>query len=162
MDLLDRIEAHHREIVEQLEELAEPRLGKRERDRATRRMADALAAHMAVEEALVYPQAERALGENDLVPESREEHAIARVSLQRVVRAGSDFHAKVVVLKDMVVRHVELEEREMLSALARVLSPRERDELARIYDARYDLARRAGWERARSATRTTVQKSLRI
>lgn len=99
---------------------------KKAEDAATRRsgldeIALKLSAHMTIEEAIFYP-AVAELGTKkleDLVPESYEEHHVAKLVLAElpdVDPTDERFKAKVTVLSELIDHHVEEEEHEMFPA----------------------------------------------
>jgi hemerythrin superfamily protein len=105
-----------------------------ERKRIVDRMVRELSIHAAVEEQLVYPALrQRFNGHAPQVLRALEEHHFAKVALaeiQRLQPSDERFEAKVHVLIENVRRHVEEEERDLLPAIKRVLSPEELRSLA--------------------------------
>lgn len=85
---------------------------------ALRELANDLTAHMAVEQTIFYP-AVRAI-DLGTIAESYEQHALAELGLKRLLDTTVDdptFVPKVVALKDLVLRHVEEEEKELFPAI---------------------------------------------
>ena len=108
--IFDRIEGGAEPIQELIEELA-----------------DNLAAHALIEEQLFYPAAKAAADEKgvDVVMEALEEHAIAKIALMRLLETGIDeepFKARVCLLKELVLNHVDEEEDELLPNAEKVLN----------------------------------------
>jgi hemerythrin-like domain-containing protein len=100
-----------------------------ERKRLADRMVRELSIHAAVEEQLVYPALRQRIdGQAPQVLLALEEHHFAKLALaeiQRLQPSDERFEAKVHVLIENVRRHVEEEERELLPAMKRTLSPEE-------------------------------------
>jgi hemerythrin superfamily protein len=79
-------------------------------------LADALAAHMAIEEQIFYPAVQGVLtGKKVVMGESALlEHQMAKMALENVLTDSAlSFEARVKVLKDLVEHHVEEEEQDM-------------------------------------------------
>jgi len=109
MDAVNFLKGHHRELEAQFEELKEAKVINR---KTFNQMADALAAHISVEEEIFYP-AVKAKRTEDILLESLEEH----LSLKRVLadlvglRADAEkFSAKLHVLAEQAIHHHEEEE----------------------------------------------------
>lgn len=86
------------------------------------KLADSLAAHMAIEQELFYP-AMLAVKE-DLVLEGYEEHALARFALRRLREteiSHQTFKAKVVALKEIIEHHAEEEEEDLFPKAEKAL-----------------------------------------
>lgn len=76
----------------------------------------ALAVHAKIEEELIYPSAEEAIEEPDLVDEAYVEHATAKdlIAQLETMKVGDPFYdAKVKVLGEYISHHVEEEETEL-------------------------------------------------
>ena len=100
-----------------------------ERKRLADRMVRELSIHAAIEEQLVYPALRRRLdGGAPQVLIALEEHHVAKIALAEIERLDATderFEAKVHVLIENVRRHVQEEERDLLPALRRTLTPDE-------------------------------------
>jgi iron-sulfur cluster repair protein YtfE (RIC family) len=86
------------------------------------KLADSLAAHMAIEQELFYPAV--LIVKEDLVLEGYEEHAIARFALKRLMKtAPSDrtFKAKLTTLKEIIEDHMKEEESELFPRAEKAL-----------------------------------------
>jgi hemerythrin-like domain-containing protein len=105
-----------------------------ERKRLAGRMVRELSIHAAIEEQLVYPALRRRVnGQTPHVLLALEEHHFAKIALAEIERLGASderFEAKVHVLIENVRRHIEEEERDLLPAMKRTLSPEELHSLA--------------------------------
>jgi hemerythrin superfamily protein len=103
-----------------------------------------LAIHAAIEEALFYPTARKALkAKEDLVLEALEEHHVVKLLLQEL--EGLDpsherFDAKVKVLIEAVEQHVREEEKDLFPAFQRKVSGAERAVLGRALEAAKKVA----------------------
>ena len=81
-------------------------------------LANDLAAHMTIEQTIFYPAVRKL--DAEMVSESYEEHAIAELALKRLLDTAPDdetFVAKVTALKELVLHHVEEEEKELFPAV---------------------------------------------
>ena len=77
-------------------------------------LANDLAAHMAIEQTIFYPAIKKI--DPEMVGESYEEHALAELALKRLLETPPDdetFDAKVTALKELILHHVEEEEKEL-------------------------------------------------
>jgi hemerythrin superfamily protein len=132
-DAIGVLKTDHR-TVEQLFRRFERARTAGERKRIAGRFVRELSIHATVEEELVYPALRRRLdGQVPLVLLALEEHHFAKLALAEIERLdGADerFEPKVRVLIDNVRRHVAEEERDLLPAMKRVLSPEELRTLA--------------------------------
>ncbi|HEX9400100.1 MAG TPA: hemerythrin domain-containing protein [Anaeromyxobacter sp.] len=117
------------QAVEQLFRRFERTKSAADRKRLADRMVRELSIHTAIEEQLVYPMLRRRLdGRAPGVLLALEEHHLAKLALVEIERLGPDderFEPKVRVLIDNVRRHVQEEERDLLPAMKRTLSPEE-------------------------------------
>lgn len=120
MDAVNFLKSHHRELEAQFEELKEAEVIDR---KAFNQMADALAAHISVEEELFYP-AVKAKRTEDILLESLEEH----LSLKRVLsdlvglRAEDEkFGPKLHVLAEQAIHHHKEEEENLFPKVRKLL-----------------------------------------
>lgn len=110
-------------------------------------LADALGAHMAIEQELFYP-AVRSLKE-DLVAESFEEHAVAELALKRLMATSPQaltFKAKVTTLKELIEHHVGEEEDDLFPAVEKKMSDADLTELGKAMKSAFDAAIERGFE----------------
>lgn len=110
-------------------------------------LADHWVAHMAIEQNLFYPAVRKVKPE--AVAESYEQHAVAEYALKRLLVAGphdKTFKAKATVLKELVERHVEEEERDLLLAVEAAMNEEQLQALGRQMQANYDAAVAAGYQ----------------
>lgn len=136
MKVTDFLKKQHRE-VEMLFARIEKASGVT-KSALVRELASKLAAHMRIEEELVYPLASRI--EKDITMESLEEHTVAAFALKRLAEAGPDHEtadAKIKTLKDLIQHHVEEEESSMLPKLDRELDRVRSGLLAERCEARF-------------------------
>jgi hemerythrin superfamily protein len=111
MNAIAMLKHQHREVEALFNQMHKAKLGGPRRN-VFERIADALAVHAAIEERHFYPSVKERTTETILL-ESLEEHlAIKRViaDLLRLDAGDERFAAKVKVLEDEVIRHVEEEE----------------------------------------------------
>jgi hemerythrin-like domain-containing protein len=113
------LEQQHRSVAAIFEQL---RAGRSDPSPLLTKLADVLAAHMAIEQNLLYP-AVRDL-DPDLVDASYEEHAIAELALKRLLKTDPremTFDARVDVLANLIDDHVDQEEAQLFPAIERAL-----------------------------------------
>lgn len=131
MNALELLKSQHDEVEDLFAQIEEANAAKRKAELFVE-LADKLAAHAKIEEALFYP-AVMAKQTRDLLLESTEEHlAIKRVLADMLELDPDDdqFDAKLAVMKEEVEHHArEEEEGELFPALRSVLST---DELAAL------------------------------
>jgi len=129
MDAITVIKKDHRK-VEQLFHRFERSRGAAERRRIAADLIRELSVHAAVEEQLVYPRLREQSGEAQVYV-ALEEHHFAKLALAEIEKLPSDVRlaAKVHVLAENVRHHVKEEERDLLPALRRALSPAQLREL---------------------------------
>lgn len=125
-------------------------------------LSNALAAHMAIEQEIFYP-AIRAVDE-DLVMEAFEEHAIAEISLKRLLATSTDdpaFLARVTTCKELIEHHVEEEEEELFPKVEKRLGEAKLAELGERMKARFEEVEAAGFEAAvpRGYAKTSSDKT---
>jgi hemerythrin superfamily protein len=122
----DLLRQQHREVETLFERLRNAE--GIERRELARELAARLAAHMRIEEEIVYPMARDI--DPDTIEESLEEHTVAAFALKRLAEGGIDHpsaRAKIEVLRELVMHHVEEEERSLLPKLERALGERNAD-----------------------------------
>jgi hemerythrin superfamily protein len=112
-----------------------------------RQLADDLGAHMAIEQQLFYPTVREIKAE--LVDDSYEEHSMAELALKRVLRTSPGdpaFRARVAVLKELVLRHVEHEEKQLFPAVEEALGDATLDALGTKMQKQFEDAKAQGFE----------------
>jgi hemerythrin superfamily protein len=125
MDAIELLKRQHRFVEELFDQLEHEAEDDAEQVELVQELADNLAAHAAIEERIFYPAA---YGDNtrDLLEEAVEEHlALKRVIADLIGMSPGDdyFEAKIAVLKEQVVHHVEEEEKKLFPKVVRELSP---------------------------------------
>lgn len=153
------LESQHRE-VERIFKTIES--GKGDPSELLEQLADALVAHMAIEQQLFYPAAQSA--DADLILEAFEEHAMAEVGLKRLLAADPfdpSFKAKVSVLKEMIQHHVQEEEKELFPKVEKKLGA-QLEKLGEEMQTMYAEALEEGHEATltKHAPKTSVDESL--
>ena len=112
-------------------------------------VANTVAAHMAIEQEIFYPAARMA--DEDLVIESFEEHAIAELALKRLVATDPTnvtFTARVTVLREILVRHIDAEEQDLFPKVEKGLGAEANARLGKKMKAAFDSAVERGYEAA--------------
>jgi len=148
MDAIKLLEAQHHE-VEDLFEKAEKARGPARRMALFLKIADALAIHTAIEEKIFYPAAMSKRTEDELL-ESVEEHLAAKRIIADMLELDAKdrtFEAKLSVLKEEVLHHVEEERAELFPQVKKEMS---RDALDALGDEMAELAESLEDEEPRS------------
>lgn len=112
-------------------------------------LANSLAAHMAIEQELFYPKVKEV--DSDVVNESYEEHAVAELSLKRLLLTDPEeeaFMARVTTLKELIAHHVQEEEEELFPAVEKKIDEDELAQLGKAMKARFDEVLEAGFAAA--------------
>jgi hemerythrin superfamily protein len=102
-----------------------------------------LVKHAEIEELVFYPAVREELGEEEIVDESLEEHHAAELLLWELDKLPPDaprYDAKVKVLQENVLHHVEEEETELFPKVAEQLEPRRRREIGAAMVRAWDVA----------------------
>ncbi|MEX1178382.1 MAG: hemerythrin domain-containing protein [Nitriliruptor sp.] len=108
-----------------------------------RELISTLVKHAEVEELVFYPAVREALSDEDLVDESLEEHHAAELLMWELERLPADaprYDAKVTVLKENVLHHVEEEETELFPKVRDALDEQRRRELGTAMVRAWDIA----------------------
>ncbi|MDI3291099.1 hemerythrin domain-containing protein, partial [Polyangium sp. 15x6] len=157
MKATDLLKQHHREVEELFREI-EGAEDEDERASLREELANALAAHTAIEEEIFYPAAMEALGPSGRIREAFEEHAVADFALYRLmsVSVGDEtFSAKLGALKDIVMNHVEEEESELLPQAEGEMEREQLEQLGDRLQSRFS-------ERMAEGHRPILERSLGI
>lgn len=112
------------------------------------KLANSLAAHMAIEQELLYPAVLKV--KEDLILESYEEHEVARFALKRLMRtkpSDRTFKAKVTTLKEILEDHMEEEEGELFPVSEKALGEGSAPLCAKMKDL-FDATVKGGYEKA--------------
>ena len=125
MNAISLLQKDHRTvegIFDQLEKLKGDGPSRRKKELCERLVRE-LSIHSAIEEMIFYPEVKKAIAEaKEIVLESLEEHNVIKWELDAIQSskvADAHLDAKIKVLKDAVMRHVDAEEHESLSDGAR-------------------------------------------
>jgi len=114
--LLQRDHADVRKLFKEYDQLAEQDAEGEERQALAEQICTMLTVHATIEEEIFYPAAREAGIESDLLDEAEVEHASAKdliAQIQSMTPADELYDAKVKVLGEYVVHHVEEEEGEL-------------------------------------------------
>jgi len=125
-------------------------------------LADDLAAHMEIEQKILYPAA-RAV-DRALVLESYEEHALAELALKRLLACAiSDetFRAKVTALRELIHHHVEEEEGELFPKLEKAFDAQRLKALGKEMEEAFAAAKERGPAEALPRGNKTTADSAR-
>jgi hemerythrin superfamily protein len=108
-----------------------------------RELVSTLVKHAEVEELVFYPAVREALGDDGLVDESLEEHHAAELlmwELEKLPAEAPRYDAKVTVLRENVLHHVEEEETELFPQVREALDDQQRRELGAAVVAAWNVA----------------------
>ncbi|MEX0834804.1 MAG: hemerythrin domain-containing protein, partial [Nitriliruptor sp.] len=97
-----------------------------------RELVSTLVKHAEIEELVFYPAVREALSDDDLVDEGLEEHHAAELLMWELERLPADaprYDAKVTVLKENVLHHIEEEETELFPKVEKTIGEDRRREL---------------------------------
>jgi hemerythrin-like domain-containing protein len=140
------LESQHRKVEALFKKLE----GGRSDPRATlEELANSLAAHMAIEQDIFYPRVKEL--DADVVNESYEEHAVAELTLKRLLMTDPEeeaFLARVTTLKELIEHHVKEEEQELFPAVEKKIDEEELAQLGKAMKARFDEVLEAGFAEA--------------
>ncbi len=139
------LKGQHRE-AERLFDLAISGIG--DVGRVTDELTKHLLAHMLAEQVVLFP--ELLAIEPELVGGACEEHTVARFEIRRVVSTAPEdpsFKAKLTTLRELVMRHIDEEERELLpwieAELCEETNERLGEQMLELFDALIAHSRRA-------------------
>lgn len=163
MNAIELLELQHGEVLTLLDLLGESEPGL-ERKEDFDLLRSALLAHMAIEEDVFYPAVVAAQPEGEAVAEGYEEHATARVELERCQRALGDdqlFKIRIRLLREMIEHHLEEERGEILPLARESMSMDALDRLGAELETRFfDEMRRDPTRRLDEASTEREQAAL--
>lgn len=110
-----------------------------------RMVADELVAHMVIEEHVFYPRVRELASTR--IDESFEEHAVVRFELARaLIASGPEQHARISVLKELVLTHIREEEGQLLTMARKEVPAEELDRLGTRMQSMFEKAVEKGFE----------------
>jgi hemerythrin superfamily protein len=115
MSAIDILEADHRQVEDLFEEYEELE-NTSDKEQLAVKICTALQAHTKIEEEIFYPAAREAIENPELIDEAIVEHASAKQLIGEIenMKPGDELYdAKVKVLQEQVLHHVEEEEGEL-------------------------------------------------
>jgi len=144
MKATDLLKKQHRKVEGLFSKLEK---GGKDRSELITELANDLAAHMAIEQAIFYPAVREI--DPEMVGESYEEHAIAEMALKRLLATELDqatFKPKLVALKELIEHHVEEEEEELFPEVEEKMESEELESLGDEMQAAFEEASESGYE----------------
>ncbi len=162
MKATDLLKKQHRAVEQLLSKLEKGRGGL---SALADELANALAAHMTIEQEILYPAVKEIAPE--LIAESFEEHAIAELELKRLLLTKPSeketFHARVICLKELISHHVKEEEEELFPKLEKKLGDEKLRELGKEMKELYSESLESGYAALlpKSMSRTSADKRPR-
>lgn len=161
MKATDLLATQHRKVEALFKKLES---GRSDKTVVLEELANALAAHMAIEQELFYPSVKEA--DSEMVNESFEEHSIAEVALKRLLATAIEdeaFDARVTALKELIEHHVKEEEEELFPEVEQALSEDTLSQLGKTMKARYEEVFAQGFEAAvpKGMSKTSADMSLK-
>ena len=161
MNAIKLLKHQHREVDALFKQLHKAKAGGPRRS-VFEKIADALAVHSAIEERHFYPAVKEKPTETILL-ESVEEHlAVKRViaDLLRLDAADETFAAKVKVLEDEVVHHVEEEEETLFPMVERMFDDEALESLGEAMEETQEALLRSG--NPRQAVPSEIERAASI
>ncbi|MEO6576572.1 MAG: hemerythrin domain-containing protein [Polyangiaceae bacterium] len=140
------LEKQHRKVQAALKKLE---AGKVDPGPLLMEIANDLAAHMTIEQEIFYPAALEA--DETMVLESFEEHAIAELALKRLLAtdpADRTFHAKTIVLTELINNHIEEEEQDLFPNVEKALGQERLESLGKEMKKAFEAAIEKGFQAA--------------
>jgi len=162
MDATKLLEKQHRKVEAIFKKLER---GSSEAAELVETLANDLAAHMTIEQEIFYPAVQSV--DRDLISESFEEHALAEVSLKRLLATdpeAEEFKARVVALKELIQHHVEEEESELFPKVRKALGDDRLSKLGKEMKVRFEEVAEQGFEASvpRGFARTSADTSRKV
>jgi iron-sulfur cluster repair protein YtfE (RIC family) len=143
MKATDLLQKQHREVEAIFAEISAMKSDPTE---LLTRLANTLAAHMAIEQDIFYPAVREV--DKEAIDESFEEHAIAELALKRLLATpvrDPSFEAKVIVLEELIEHHVDEEEDELFPEIEEKLGAAKLEELGRKMEEAFQDAMKQGF-----------------
>jgi hemerythrin superfamily protein len=137
------LEQQHRSVATIFEQL---RTGRTDPSGLLTQLANVLAAHMAIEQNLLYPAVRDV--DPDLVDSSYEEHAIVELALKRLLKTDPremTFEAKLGVLERLIDDHVDQEEDQLFPSIEKALGEAKLEALGEQLEGAFGAAQREGF-----------------
>jgi hypothetical protein len=129
MKATDLLKKQHKEVKELFKRL-EKAPNEKTRAALFEELAANLTGHDAIERQVFYPACEAHMGITDELGEALVEHGFAEFGLYQADRAqGDDFKYKCTVLKEIVLHHIEEEEKEFFPKVEKALGKKELEDL---------------------------------
>ncbi len=151
MNAIDLLKQQHREAQQLFEKFEGASEGaEKTRERLCQEIGDALAVHAEIEEKIFYPESKQDNTE-DLLRESVEEHLAVKRELADIMQSDQDdpqFDAKMKVVKDLFLHHVDEEEQQLFPLIAQSCSEEELDDMGTRMQEMADELREEGQPRA--------------
>lgn len=138
MDVFKLLKQDHREVEKlfgKIEKSSDSAV--KTREKTFKQVAQALRAHMSVEENIVYPRLREIKVLKDTTNEAYEEHHVAKQLIEELADMSADeeqWKAKASVLKEIIEHHVEEEEKELFPKAQKALGKAESAELGKLVE----------------------------
>jgi hypothetical protein len=136
MDILRELKNDHKQLLKQFEKLSKKKNA--QADAGFEQLRVALTAHSKAEEKVFYKAIEGDAQAHEMVLEGYEEHHVADLLLKELARKKGDgerWHAKLMVLQEVVEHHVQEEESEIFAAAEKALPVAERKKMGEKFEA---------------------------
>lgn len=148
------LESQHHQVTLLINRLRRRPAG---RNRLVNELADGLAAHILVEEEILYPVA-RSI-QRHVIERAVEEHDLIVIALQRLLatpREERAFEVRLEVMCALLQHHMSIEESAVFAPLDQLLSRRQNDMLGRQIEARFDQVLPEGSQQILSMRETDI------
>lgn len=149
----DLLVHQHRQVETLLDRLESPKV---DVDGTLRELADALTAHIAIEEKLFYPAIRKL--DPDLILEGLEEHAMGRFALKRLLGTPAGDHslkARLKALKELMTNHHKEEEKDLFPKARKAMSNDALEKLGTSMKTLFDADVKRGHEAVLATSKTT-------
>lgn len=141
------LEQQHREVEALFSKLEKKAKNPDEAQELLEQLASSLAAHMTIEQELLYPNVENLA--HDQIFEAYEEHALAEIALKRLLASDprtEAFKARITACKELIQHHVKEEESELFPTLEDQLDEKQLESLGQRMQERFEEVMSGGYE----------------
>lgn len=155
----DLLVHQHRQVEGLLERLESPKV---DVDATLRELADALTAHIAIEEKLFYPAIRKL--DADTILEGLEEHAMGRFALKRLLGTNAGDHAlkaRLKALKELMTNHHKEEEDDLFPKARKAMSNDGLEKLGASMKKLFDADVKRGHEAVLASFDDDLRKPVR-
>jgi hypothetical protein len=142
MDIYQILKKEHEEVQDMLDQQIEKKMSGRADYQVMKEIEQQLSIHLTGEEKLFYPQLTKSNESKEEAFEAYEEHHVARLTLDELMKMSHDderWLAKLKVLKELVDHHVQEEERNLFKVAKKVISSDQAKEIGQKYQQEKEM-----------------------